>query len=72
MSTKRMQYGKVFISHSSVNKPFVRKLVKAIEARDPLVFFAVPAILSLVALLAVWLPAMRARKVDPVVALRYE
>lgn len=32
MSVKKLRYGKVFISHSSVNKPFVRKLAKAIEA----------------------------------------
>lgn len=31
MSIKKHLYGKVFISHSSVNKPFVRKLAKAIE-----------------------------------------
>ncbi len=32
MSINKHLYGKVFISHSSVNKPFVRRLVKAIEA----------------------------------------
>ncbi|MEO8680984.1 MAG: ABC transporter permease [Vicinamibacterales bacterium] len=44
----------------------------SVEARDPLVFVGVPILLTLVALFAVWLPAMRASKIDPIVALRYE
>ncbi|SPF56948.1 conserved membrane hypothetical protein [Candidatus Sulfopaludibacter sp. SbA4] len=43
-----------------------------VKAWDPLVFFAVPTILIGVALAAVWLPAMRASRVDPIRALRYE
>jgi ABC-type antimicrobial peptide transport system permease subunit len=39
---------------------------------DPLVFVLVPVILVVVALVAVWLPAMRASRVDPIHALRYE
>ena len=39
---------------------------------DPAVFVAVPVILSAVALLAVWLPATRAAKLDPMQALRIE
>ena len=43
-----------------------------VGARDPLVFIAAPAALTLIAFVAVWLPARRASRVDPIIALRYE
>ena len=43
-----------------------------VGAWDPLVFFTVPLILVGVALVAVWVPAMRASRVDPILALRHE
>ncbi len=50
----------------------IASLLFGVKARDPLVFIAVPLVLALVALIAVWLPANRAARVSPVESLRYE
>lgn len=43
-----------------------------VQPWDPAVFVAVPLLLALIALLAVGIPAMRATRIDPIMALRYE
>jgi ABC-type antimicrobial peptide transport system permease subunit len=51
---------------------FMSSLLFDVRPSDPVAFGAVSVLLLLVALLASWLPARRAAKVDPMVALRCE
>ncbi len=50
----------------------MRSLLHEVAPWDPLTFAVVGAVLGLVGLAAAWLPARRASRVEPLVALRYE
>jgi putative ABC transport system permease protein len=50
----------------------LNSLLYGVRAWDPVTFIAIALLVSIVAFLAAWLPARRAARVDPVVALRAE
>lgn len=51
---------------------FLASFLFGIKTWDPIAFIIAPLLLSAVALIAVWIPAMRATRVDPMTALRLE
>jgi putative ABC transport system permease protein len=55
---------------SGIIAPMISTLLYGVRPLDPEVFLAVPLILMMVALLASYIPARRAAKVNPIVALR--
>ena len=50
----------------------MRSYLFGVEPHDPITVVAAIVLLLVIAVLAAWIPARRAAKVDPMVALRYE
>ena len=59
--------------HPNLLKYYVlASLLYPLEPRDLIVFVSVPSALAFIGLVAVWVPARRASRVDPIEALRSE
>jgi ABC-type antimicrobial peptide transport system permease subunit len=50
----------------------LNSLLYGVGAADPITFLVIVVLVSAVAFLAAWLPARRATRVDPIIALRAE
>lgn len=60
------------LAASFVLARLLAELLFGVQAHDLAVFLTVPALLSTVALAAAWIPALRASRIDPAIALRAE
>jgi ABC-type antimicrobial peptide transport system permease subunit len=53
-------------------RKIMASILYGLSGNDPLVLSLVPRVMMTVILIASWLPARRATKIDPITALRYE
>jgi len=60
------------LASSLLTASLIRALLYGIQPIDPASFVTAPLLLLLVAALASYIPARRATRIDPMVALRYE
>ena len=50
----------------------IQSLLFGVSTIDPVTFAALPLLVMLIGMLACWIPARRATRVDPLIALKYE
>ena len=50
----------------------IRSLLFGVEATDPITFVGIAFLLAMIALLASYIPAQRAARIDPLISLRCE
>ncbi len=63
---------KIGVPTAAATTRLLRAYMVGVGPRDPVTFVLVPLLMAMVALLASYVPARRATRVDPVTALRYE